>query len=400
MSRVRLSGAGKAYRTYRRPQDRLRDLVFGTESFHAQWAIRGVDLVLEQGDSLGVIGNNGAGKSTLMKLVAGVLTPSCGHVEVNGRVTAILELGTGFHPEFTGRENLFYSAEVLGVPRQEIVDRADDILTFSELGDAIDDPIKTYSTGMVMRLGFSLMTSIHPDVLIVDEALAVGDQIFKQKCIKRMSEIRESGTAIMFSSHSMHQVTQFCDRAIWLEKGSTVALGPAAEIVDRYVAATGNADQGKRSAVNDIQQPEGQSENTRCRVTNVEVLNEGGTVIRRGEGLHVAVEFEVRVADRYNFGIAIDRRETGQRLAAETARDTGLPSLHFSPGEYRVEFSIDTHPLRRGGYLVAAGLLDESLLRVEGYRLAEIEVEDPSPASSPGMMRVGVQWDVKRSHYK
>jgi lipopolysaccharide transport system ATP-binding protein len=396
MTRVKLDGVGKAYQLYRRPHDRLKDLLLGTASYDLHWALKDVSVVLGKGDSLGVIGNNGAGKSTLMKVVTGVLAPSAGTVDVSGRVTAILELGTGFHPEFTGRENVLYSADVLGIPRQEIRERFDQILAFSELGQAIDEPTKTYSTGMVMRLGFALVTSVAPDVLVVDEALAVGDQRFKQKCIERLAEIKASGTTILFCSHSMHHVTHFCDRALWLDHGRVVTLGPAREVVDRYVAAN-TAPQAAVQQTHSTSPRKAPPPRARCTVTDLVPLD--GAALTRGDALRVAVEFTVQVPGRYVFGVAIDREETGQRFVAETAAECGLPPVELASGPHKVVMRIGTGALRHGRYLVKAGLLDDSLLQIEDYRILEIEVNDPDPIRSPSLIRVPVQWDVEGRYY-
>ncbi|MCP5305442.1 MAG: ABC transporter ATP-binding protein [Chromatiaceae bacterium] len=399
MTRVSLEGVSKAYRVYRRPQDRLRDLFFGSESFHPHWALRDVDLVLDEGDSLGVIGNNGAGKSTLMKLVSGVLAPSYGKIAVDGRVTAILELGTGFHPEFTGRENIFYSAEVLGIPHRFIKSRLKDILSFAELGSAIDEPVKTYSTGMIMRLGFSLVTSVDPDVLIVDEALAVGDHRFKQKCIGRLAEIKENGATIIFCSHSMHHVTQFCNKALWLENGSVMAVGPARVIVDRYIAANSVSEQ-QGVPVRSKSPRRAAAVGPRCTVKDVTLSpTDISPIIVRGTLMHVVIDFSIRVAGSYVFGVAIDRAQTGQRLVAETALECGLPALTFVPGDYRVVLGVGTDALRAGGYEVKAGLLDKTLLQIEDYRVLEIEVVDSDSIRSPALIRVPIDWDVEKRFY-
>lgn len=398
MTRIRLQGVGKAYRIYRRPQDRLRDLLFGGDHYHPHWALQDLDLTLDGGDSLGVIGDNGAGKSTLMKLVTGVLAPSRGTVEVDGRVTAILELGTGFHPEFTGRENLYYSAEVLGIPRHEIAERFEQIHAFSELGKAIEEPIKTYSTGMVMRLGFALVTSVDPDVLIIDEALAVGDQHFKQKCINRLAEIKEGGATIMFCSHSMHHVTQFCNRALWLERGRVVALGPAREVVDRYVASLSAPPQvpGSTRSTSPRQAPD---PHARCTVVDVSLVPDAAAPIARSQTLTVAIEFRIHTEGDYVFGVAIDRTHTGQRIAAETALECGLPPVHLMPGAHRCVLGIGTEALREGAYQIKAGLLDQTLLQIEDYRVLDVEIADRDGIRSPALIRVPVEWDIERRYY-
>jgi len=392
--RIQLHRLGKFYRLYRRPFDRLKDLLFGTRSYQPQWALRDVGLTVKEGESIGVIGNNGAGKSTLLKLVSGVLQSTSGTVAVNGRLTAILELGTGFHPDFTGRENIFSSGELLGISRAELNARYDEIVAFSGLKEYIDKPIKTYSTGMTMRLGFALVTSVNPDILIVDEALAVGDRQFQQKCIKRMKAIKESGTSILFCSHSMHHITQFCERAMWLEHGKVKALGDAKSVVERYVASsapeqTGVADKREKSYAPD----KAPARTERCSVRDVTSLAPGSSLLR-GEKLKVRIDFTIHEPDDYVFGVAIDRENTGQRLVAETSVECGYPPVALEADDYQVVFSIDTESFREGNYLIKAGLLDKSLLKIEDYRILEIQIRDRDDIRSPSLIRVPVNWDL------
>lgn len=227
---------GKCYKLYARPLDRVREaLLLGSSIYHQDfWALREVSFAVQPGESWGIIGENGAGKSTLLKLVAGVTRPSQGTLEVKGRVGALLELGTGFHQEYTGRENIYFSAAVMGLSRQETEALLPEIINFSGLGDFIDRPVKTYSTGMFMRLGFSVATSINPEVLITDEVLAVGDESFQKKCIRRMETFLAQGKTLLFCSHSMYHVRKLCQKALWLDHGRMRAVGDAAEVTNSY----------------------------------------------------------------------------------------------------------------------------------------------------------------------
>ena len=202
------------------------------------WALKGVDLDVKQGEVFGIVGRNGAGKSTLLRVVAGVFKPTRGRVRVAGRVAPLLELGAGFHQELTGRENVFLNGTLLGYSHAEIEARFDDILEFSGIEDFIDAPIRTYSTGMVARLGFSVATAIRPDVLIVDEVLSVGDAPFQAKCRARIASFREQGTCILLVAHALTTITDTCDRAIWLAHGEVQALGTARDVAEIYYDAT------------------------------------------------------------------------------------------------------------------------------------------------------------------
>jgi lipopolysaccharide transport system ATP-binding protein len=225
---------GKRYRVGQSPADRLRTVLGWPGPSNEYWALQGLNFELQEGQCLGVIGDNGAGKSTLLKLLAGTLRPSEGSVACDGRVTAILELGAGFHPDFTGRENLFFGGRFIGLSEAELQHAAPDVLAFSELGEAIDRPVKTYSSGMVVRLAFAMVTAVQPQVLIVDEALAVGDQHFQKKCLDRIETFRAQGCTILFCSHSLYHVRQLCDQVLWLDQGRVKALGGMDEVITAY----------------------------------------------------------------------------------------------------------------------------------------------------------------------
>ncbi len=225
------------YRLYQRPQDRLKDSLLwrlGKNYGHEFWALSNVSFELRRGEAIGIIGRNGGGKSTLLQIIAGVLQPTAGEVEVKGRAAAILELGSGFNPEFTGRENVYLNGSIMGMPRKMVDERFDEIAAFADIGEFIDQPVKLYSSGMFVRLAFAVSTSVDADALVIDEALAVGDVFFRQKCYRRLETLRERGVAIVLVSHAMTEVEQFCERALLLHEGEVVFLGPATEAVERY----------------------------------------------------------------------------------------------------------------------------------------------------------------------
>ena len=234
---VAVHDVGKVYRLYSRPEDRLKEQVmwrFGRQYGRDFWALSGVTFSIRQGERFGIIGRNGSGKSTLLQIIAGTLAPTGGTVQVRGRVAALLELGSGFNLEFTGRENVLMNAALLGLTPAEIAARYDGIVAFADIGAFIDQPAKTYSSGMLVRLAFAVATAVDADVLLVDEALAVGDVFFRQKCYRRLDELRERGTAVILVSHAMTEVEQFCERALLLDRGRTVFLGTAPQAVRHY----------------------------------------------------------------------------------------------------------------------------------------------------------------------
>lgn len=235
---VRVHGLGKQYRLYDKPHHRLlQTLWMGRRHFHRDFAaLEGVSFEVARGDTLGIIGHNGAGKSTLLQLICGTLEPSSGSVEVQGRLSALLELGAGFNPEFTGRENMAVSAAILGLGREELAERSDDILAFADIGAHIDQPVKTYSSGMFVRLAFSVAIHVRPDVLVVDEALAVGDAFFQARCMTRMRRMLDDGLTLLFTSHDVSAVKALCQRTLWLDHGRVRAHGPTVDVTRDYSA--------------------------------------------------------------------------------------------------------------------------------------------------------------------
>ena len=234
---LRAENLGKAYLIYRRPEDRLKQMLFRWKRFYEEyWALSGVNLEIRQGEAVGLIGRNGAGKSTFLQLAAGIICPTTGTVEVNGRIAALLELGAGFNPEFTGAENVYLSASILGLTRQEIGDRFEAIADFAAIGDFLNLPVKLYSSGMYARLAFAVAAHVDASVLIVDEILAVGDAAFSQKCMRFIRKFRETGTLI-FVSHSPSSVLSLCDRAVWIDSGQVRDTGDAKVICDAYAAS-------------------------------------------------------------------------------------------------------------------------------------------------------------------
>jgi len=203
--------------------------------YQAFWALKDISFEVDKGDKLGIIGLNGAGKSTLLKLISGVMKPTEGNIRIRGKIVPLLELGAGFDPDYTGRENIFLNGSLLGYPKQFLEEKFDEIVDFSEIGDFIDVPLKNYSSGMRARLGFSIATMLKPQILILDEVLSVGDAKFKEKSEKRMKSLLSSNVTVLFVSHSAEQVKRLCNKAIWLDKGKLVKQGPADEICDMYM---------------------------------------------------------------------------------------------------------------------------------------------------------------------
>jgi lipopolysaccharide transport system ATP-binding protein len=232
-----LKNVSKCYKRYARPVDRLKEILLPEKNRAEEfWALRDVNLEVLKGETLGIVGQNGSGKSTLLQVIAGTLTPTTGEVLVSGRISALLELGCGFNPEFTGRQNVFFNGQLLGLNQKEIENKFDDIAAFADIGDFLDQPVKTYSSGMFVRLAFAVAVSFNPDILIVDEALAVGDIYFQQKCFERLRELKRLGTTLLFVSHDTGAVYNLCDKAILIEAGRIVLKAKSKQVIDLYVA--------------------------------------------------------------------------------------------------------------------------------------------------------------------
>ena len=236
---VEFRGVSKSYPIYPAPSARLKELaLFNRRSFHRDfWALRDITFQIQRGETFCVVGENGSGKSTLLQIVAGILQPTAGEVQVQGRVAALLELGTGFNPEFSGRDNVYVNAAILGLSRKEIDGKFRQIEEFAEIGDFIDQPVKTYSSGMAVRLAFAVAINVEPEILLVDEALAVGDIYFRQRCLRKVHELRGNGVTILFVSHAPSEVKAIGDRALWLDSGHIKELGSTDNVIAKYSAA-------------------------------------------------------------------------------------------------------------------------------------------------------------------
>ena len=233
---ISLKNVSKYYKLYNSPQDRLKEsLSFSDKEYHKKfYATKNLNLEIKKGEIIGIVGKNGSGKSTLLKLITGVLTPDEGSIKVNGKISALLELGSGFNPEFTGMQNIFFYGTILGFSKKEMEEKLDDILAFADIGEFIDQPLKTYSSGMKSRLGFAVAVHIEPEILILDEVLAVGDILFKRKCYAKMEEFFKGGKTILYVSHDANSVKELCTRAIFLLEGSIIMDSDAKSVTQQY----------------------------------------------------------------------------------------------------------------------------------------------------------------------
>ncbi|MEC7640656.1 MAG: ABC transporter ATP-binding protein, partial [Nitrospinota bacterium] len=236
MIAIRATNLSKKFDIYAKPSHRAFEfLSFGRKKYHTEfWALKELDFSINEGQVIGLLGPNGSGKTTLMKLIAGITHPSQGTIERHGRVSALIELGMGFHPEFSGRANVYLNASLMGIPSREIEEKFNSILNFSGLRDFIDYPIKTYSSGMQVRLAFSIAISVNPDILLIDEALAVGDALFQHRCMKKIKEFHKKGTTIFFASHDMVTLKTLCQKVMLIDKGKLLEMGDTGDVIDQY----------------------------------------------------------------------------------------------------------------------------------------------------------------------
>jgi len=388
----------KEYRIYARPVDRLIEAIIRRPRHVALKVLRGVSFSLAKGECLGVIGDNGAGKSTLLKILAGTLTPSTGTLHIEGRVSALLELGAGFHPEFTGLQNIYLNASLQGFDASEIKDREGAIIEFAELGDFIHRPIKTYSSGMVMRLAFSIATTVDPDILIVDEALAVGDQHFQQKCVGRMTSFKEAGKTIIFCSHSMYLVGELCDKSIWLDNGVVRLQGDTSRVIAEYLADLEKRSNPARQESTSSNQPPRGSVAPEVVIEKVEVLGEQGLPVQYLEQFsRVEVKITTRCTGtsfKGHLGVGLVRPD-GELVFASITKHMGLEPITFT-GTQSARFIIPSMPLASGTYQVRVLVADEHTLRAVD-ELTTVPFIAVGKRPELGSMWIDHEWETPRA---
>ncbi len=362
---IQASGLGKAYGAYRSSWQRLKSLFLGPPNIADQWALREVSFGLERGQCLGLVGDNGAGKSTLLKLITGTLRPSAGSLSRSGRLTAILELGAGFHPEFTGRENLYFGGALIGIAEARMRELEAEIIAFSELAAAIDRPVKTYSSGMVVRLAFALITAVEPDILIIDEALAVGDQHFQRKCVERIEAFRKNGCTILFCSHSLYHVRQLCDVALWLDAGRARAFGPTELVLASYETHVRNLNAAQHPAAT-VESPgvpvsQAAPAPEQARLVSVEVagLGEGDPPVLEEQDLSVTVTASAPSGEQPNLAVMLERADKVCVSAVGTHAD-GVSPVGLGDGLWRSTVTFPALPLYSGEYVISAFLFDRT----------------------------------------
>lgn len=396
---ISCEGVWKSYRIYHQRAHTLKEKVLSrAHRYEDFWALRGIDLEVEAGTTIGIIGPNGSGKSTLLKTLAKILTPNRGSLTVRGTISPLLELGTGFHPELTGRENVFLAGSLLGQPRREIERRYDGIVDFSGIESFMDIPVKNYSSGMYARLAFAVAISVDPEILIVDEVLSVGDEGFQMKCWERIAELRAEGRTIVLVSHSLPTVRTLCSKAVWLEKGTVREVGKAADVVADYLAEVHQetADEGGGAGAGSSGAHGRRYGAGPAEITEIAVLDGDGAhtgTFRTGDPFTVRVTYTIPpgLVDTI-CGIAVMR---GENLAYVFGQNSGQAGVDLAVGEGTVEFRVPYLPLLRGHYVITAVLHDGPATKI--YDCHERRhwfsvFDNPSLPIEGGMVHVATEW--------
>lgn len=394
-------------------QERLLNLVHPRAHGDEFWALRDISFSVERGESFGLIGHNGAGKSTALKLMTQILEPTSGSISMNGRVAALLELGSGFHPDLSGRENVFLYGSLMGFSRRDMQKRLDAIVDFAEIGTFLDTEVKHYSSGMYTRLAFAVATEVDPEILITDEVLAVGDESFQRRCMERIYRFRRKGKTIVFVSHALEVVRTLCEQAIWLDGGNARLVGAASEVIDAYLEDVNRRERERIERLRSEQEggEQGEADQTQAEdeqaslqrfgsreveIVHVELLDEAGnqrSVFRTHEPVIVRLHYRAHKAVEWPvFGIAL-HHQNGLWLTGPNTTFAGLdiPAIH---GRGYVDYTITDLPLLTGTYLLSTAVYDETMLHPYDHhdRLYRLVVQSRGMQERYGTLALPAQW--------
>lgn len=399
---IKIENVSKVYKIYNKHTDRLKEALGSKKIKYSteHYALQNININIKRGQSIGFLGTNGSGKSTLLKIITGVLTPTQGNVDVRGKVSALLELGAGFNPEYTGLENVYLNGSMMGFSREQMDAKINSIIEFADIGEFIYQPVKTYSSGMFARLAFSVAISIEPEILIVDEALSVGDARFQIKCIEKMEEIKNNGTTVLFVSHGIEQIRRFCDRAIWIEKGVLRADGDVNDVADLYenfliygekhVNQNQNQNQDKEIQIKEmIDVPSDSS--ILGRIVNVEINKEK---LKTFENLTVEVTYEIYADKISNFllGIAIYTPEREYIFGPNTYLDgMEIPQIF---GRHKIKYTIKKMPLLTGIYNLDVGIFSQKGLVCIDYKNNIKSFSVGNDYISEGKYYIEHEWEI------
>jgi ABC-2 type transport system ATP-binding protein len=400
---IEVTDVSKVFRLYHQKFTSLKERMihFGKVPYEDFWALKDTNLVIEEGETVGLLGHNGSGKSTLLKCMAGILQPTTGQIRTRGRVAALLELGAGFHPDLTGRENVYMNASLLGLNEKEVAGKFDEIVAFAELEDFIDNQVKFYSSGMYVRLGFAVAVNMDPDILLVDEVLAVGDEAFQRKCLNKVRQFQQEGRTIVFVTHGVDLVRQICDRAVVLDHGVQVTTGSPGEAIRvfrEHLLKKGVAEEEADEVAPEVELSHGEAQSAKAtktvRITDV-VLHRPASADRAyllpGEPLDIEIQYDAAngSVDDIVFGIAVHDLEGRVVFGWNTAvLDADIAPLH---GVGSVTFSFSQIPLLDGDFLitVAAHANDEGV--VYDWHDQQYRFEVMNPGKGAGLVWAPVE---------
>ena len=397
-SAVLLDGLGKRFRlTHDRNWTLKATVLAGHRTRYEEfWALRGIDLDIPHGSTFGIIGGNGSGKSTLLKMLAGILRPDEGAATVNGRLSALLELGAGFHPELTGRENVYLNGAILGFTSKEIRRRFDDIVGFAELDRFIDEPVRNYSSGMYVRLGFSVAIHVEPEILLVDEVLAVGDHTFQKRCLDRFAQLKAEGRTIILVSHDLDMVGWLCEQTAWIQQGTLRAVGPSPNVIERFLDGAGDSPTPVAPSPSAPRRFGGLGPDDLVRAVDLVDAN-GHPMDQVGSGR--PVRFRVRVdADQVGEPVTV-------ALGLYRADGTHVASINSGAaaraadeaGTVEVDYAVDSLAVQPGIYELSVALHDATMRRVfeRHTHLVRFEVEPTGVDQQNGLVALGGTWSAR-----
>lgn len=400
---IEAKGLGKCYSLYAQPGDRLKQLLWGrwrAQPYYRDfWAMKDVSFAIAPGEVVGIVGRNGAGKSTLLQMVCGTLQPSMGQLATHGRVAALLELGAGFNPDFTGLENVFMNAAILGLSKKNVQDRLADILAFADIGEFIHQPVKTYSSGMFMRLAFAVATSVEPAILVIDEALAVGDGAFARKSFDRIMGLKDAGKTILFCSHSMYQVEALCSRALWIDNGQLRMDGTPSEVTTAYSAHLVGLSRAANSALQAEVPTVTQGANGTGRVLKVTASADGQTgnevALRSGvSDLRVAIDFAID-PKLPTPGVAVGISDSSERtVASAISVNDGARIQVDAQGLGRAVVVFPKVPLLKGRYHLTAILSTEDGVHPYDIVMHCISLNVTQQGLEQGVVSLAHEWQA------
>jgi teichoic acid transport system ATP-binding protein len=400
---IKVENLSKVYRLYEKPLDRMKESLSLSKRKYSRefYALKNISFEIKKGESIGLIGKNGSGKSTLLKILTGVLTPSSGSIEVNGKIAALLELGAGFNPEYTGLENIYLNGTMMGYTRAEMELRVKPITDFADIGEFINQPVKTYSSGMFARLAFAVAINVEPEILIVDETLSVGDTRFQIKCIDKMKELKEKGTTILFVSHATEQVKRFCTLAVWINQGTMMDIGESSKIIDKYESFMLDGTEIKEEheenfLVDEMKKGEEKPivENKKDVLGKITKITCDNSNIKTFDRIEVLVDYEIYedVIPGFLLGVALYTPNREYIYGPNTHLDKiSVPNKY---GRHKVKYIIPSISLLGGQYSIDVGIFTNEGIVCIDYKMDAERFMITNEYFAEGKLFIEHEWNV------